>query len=185
MQGGAIHSLSGIKFPPNSSIRSSIPLDGLLLAYLYTMFWLSYYKTMQNLYKNWLLVSKIIWGIWITSDKQWKVQKVVIQWDTFVRKIRSFSKTTFVKIHQVLYICHFWNNVIFHNTTRLHYFSSNITYFWQKYPIKAQTFRFFAAPVKMHEISQVIFQTKSESWKFGSLFSFMRDNSSAFILAEK
>ena len=30
----------------------------------------------QNLCKNWLQVSKIIWGIWITSDKQWKVQKL-------------------------------------------------------------------------------------------------------------
>ena len=63
-----------------------------------------------------------------------------------------------------LYMSFLKQYVIFHNTTRLHYFSSNITYFWQKYPIKAQTFRFFAAPVKMHEISQVIFQTKSESF---------------------
>ena len=32
----------------------------------------------QRLYKNWLPVSKLIWGIWTTSDKQWKVQKVEI-----------------------------------------------------------------------------------------------------------
>ena len=31
----------------------------------------------QILYKTWLLISKII-GVWTTSDKQWKVQKVHI-----------------------------------------------------------------------------------------------------------
>ena len=31
--------------------------------------------------KNWLLDSKIIWGIWTTSQKKWKVQKVEIRWD--------------------------------------------------------------------------------------------------------
>ena len=52
--------------------------------------------------------------------------------------------------------------VIFHDTTRLYYFSSNITYFWQKYPIKVQIFRFSTARVKIHQISHVIFQTKNE-----------------------
>ena len=151
------------------------------------MFWLSYYKTMQNLYKNWLLVSKIIWGIWITSDKQWKVQKVVIQWDTFVRKIRSFSKTTFVKIHQVLYICHFWNNMSFFITQLaciilvqiLHTFDKNI-------PSKLKLSDFSLVQLKCMKFLKSFFKQKvSLSWKFGSLFSFMRDNSSAFILAEK
>ena len=45
---------------------------------------------------------------------------------------------------------------------RLYYFSSNITYFWQKYPIKVQIFRFSTARVKIHQISHVIFQTKNE-----------------------
>ena len=49
-----------------------------------TMLLLRYYKKVQSLCKNWLLVSKITWGIWKTSDKQWKVQKVEIQWATFV-----------------------------------------------------------------------------------------------------
>ena len=44
-----------------------------------------------NLYKNCLLVSKITWGIWTTSGKQWKLQKVEIRWATFVQKIISFS----------------------------------------------------------------------------------------------
>ena len=37
----------------------------------------------QNLYKNWLQISKIIKGIWIASDKQWNIQKVEIQWAIF------------------------------------------------------------------------------------------------------
>ena len=51
---------------------------------------------------------------------------------------------------------------IFYDITRLYYFSSNVTYFSQKYPIKVQIFRFFTAQVKIHQISHVIFQTKSE-----------------------
>ena len=34
----------------------------------------------KYLYKNWHLVSKITWRIWITSNKQSKVQKVEIWW---------------------------------------------------------------------------------------------------------
>ena len=44
----------------------------------------------------------------------------------------------------------------------LYYFSSNITYFWQKYPVKVQVFRFSTARVKIHQISHVIFQIKNE-----------------------
>ena len=59
--------------------------------------------------------------------------------------------------------CHFWNHkVIFHDATRMYYFSSNITYFWQKYSIKVQIFRFLTIQVKIHQISLVIFQAKSE-----------------------
>ena len=47
---------------------------------------------MQNLCKNWLLVSKIKCGIWITSDKQSKVQKAEIQWATFVQKYIPSAK---------------------------------------------------------------------------------------------
>ena len=71
--------------------------------------------------------------------------------------------------------------VIFHDTTCLYYFSSNITYFYislQKYLIKVQIFKFSTAQVKIHQISHVIFQTKSEfSSKFGKHFSITRENS--------
>ena len=59
------------------------------------------------------LVLKIIWGIWITSDKQWKVQKFEIQSATFVGKntflqlkhiqriYLTLLSTTYVKLHQI------------------------------------------------------------------------------------
>ena len=40
------------------------------------MFFLIYYKIVQILYKNWLLISKITWEIWITADKQRKSKKL-------------------------------------------------------------------------------------------------------------
>ena len=45
--------------------------------------------------KNWLLVSKNIWGIWTTSDQQWKVQKVEIRWDELLlfEKYMYWAKT--------------------------------------------------------------------------------------------
>ena len=42
------------------------------------------------------------------------------------------------------------------------FFSSNITYFPQKYPIKVQIFRLSTARAKIHQIPQVTFKTKSQ-----------------------
>ena len=56
------------------------------------IFSLRYYKMVQSLYRNWLLVSKIIWEIWTTSDKQRKVQKVEIWWTTFAQKLHLSKK---------------------------------------------------------------------------------------------
>ena len=85
-----------------------------------------------------------------------------VQLKYYIQKIYlTLLSTTCVKIHQIPYvifetISHFSR----HNSFIL--FSSNFTYFWQKYPIKVQIFRFFTAQVKIHQISHVIFQTKSE-----------------------
>ena len=85
---------------------------------------------MQSLYKNWLLVSKITWKIWTTSDKQWKVQKVEIWWATFVKKIHlstkyiASAKTFYIEdLSNITFnylcensqnlLCHFWNHKIF------------------------------------------------------------------------
>ena len=87
------------------------------------MFYLKYCKMMQSLYKNWLLASRIIWKIWTTSHKQWKVQKVEIWWATtfvqkkyicpkntflrlkhYIQRILTFFSTTCVKTHQISYV---------------------------------------------------------------------------------
>ena len=53
--------------------------------------------------------------------------------------------------------------MIFHDTTPLYFFSSNITYVMQqKYPIKVQIFKLSTARVKVHQIPHVIFQMKSQ-----------------------
>ena len=61
----------------------------------------------QNLYKNWLQISKII-GIWITSDKQWKVQKVEIQWAIFIWKLHCAK--------YLMFDLKKYRGVIFHDT---------------------------------------------------------------------
>ena len=107
-------------------------------------FQLRYYKMVQSLCKNWILVSKITWRIWTTSDKHWTLQKVEIWWANFSKKHIPSAKTlytekiyvtslstTCVKIHQM-------TNVIFETISHFSwqncsvFFSSNITYFLEK-----------------------------------------------------
>ena len=89
----------------------------------------------------------------------------------FMQKIYvTLLSTTCVKIHQIPYAI--FETISFHDTSRLYPFSSIVTYFWQKYPIKVQIFRLFTVQVKIHQISHGIFQTKvSFSLHFGWLFS--------------
>ena len=126
----------------------------------------------KNLYKNWLLVSKIIWGIWITSDKQWKVRKVEIHGLHLSKKYIPSARTLYTEDLSNItfnycenspnFSCHFWNHKSFLRHNLSVFFSSNITYFWQKYLIKVHIFRFSTVRVKIHQIIHVIFQTKSE-----------------------
>ena len=76
------------------------------------------------------------------------------------------------------YLCHY---IIFHDTTPLYFFSSNTKYFLQKQPIS----RLSAAPVKVHQILHIIFQTKSQFFfNVWISFSVMGDHSSILSLAE-
>ena len=77
---------------------------------------------------------------------------------------------------------HFCNHKSFFSTQLISIiFAQTLYTFKKKIPIKVQIFRFFTAGVKIHQISHVIFQTKREFFKFQSLFSVMRDNSSALF----
>ena len=66
--------------------------------------------------------------------------------------------------------------VIFQETNPLYLYSSNITYFLQKYPIKVQIFRLLTAWVKVIQIPHVIFQTKKSVFLLRSFLSAMRDH---------
>ena len=132
----------------------------------------------QNLCKNWLQVSKIIWGIWITSNKQWKVQKLKFNGLHLSKHYIPLAKTYTEDLSNITFnyicensansLCHFWNHVIFHDTTHLYYFRWNATYFWQKYPIKFLDF--LLLKLKFIKFIMSFFkQTVSCSLKFGSL----------------
>ena len=81
----------------------------------------------QSLYKNWLLVSKITWGIWKTSDKQWKVQHSKLNGLLLSKNYISSAKTLYtVDLSNITFnylsknspnfLCHFWNHMPFFTT---------------------------------------------------------------------
>ena len=112
----------------------------------------------QNLYRNWLLVSKITWEIWTTSNKQWKVQKVEICWATFVQKLNSFSwnitenlsNMTFINLPEN-YLSHFWNYNLFF-TTQFHcIFLFQTLNTLDKKSLKMNILKFSSAPHAIYE----------------------------------
>ena len=128
----------------------------------------------QNLYKNWLNFKNHMRNLdnfrqAVESPKSWNsmgyicLKTTFLQLKHYIQKIYlTLLSTTCVKIHQILYVIFETISHFSRHNTRLYYFSSNVTYFWQKYPIKVQIFRFFTAQVKILQISHAIFQTKSK-----------------------
>ena len=101
----------------------------------------------------------------VESPKSWNSMGYICPKNTFLQLKhiqRIYLATTCVWKFTKFLLSFLKPLAIFHGTTRLYYFSSSITYFWQNCPIKAQIFRFFTTRVKIHQISHVIFQTKSE-----------------------
>ena len=98
----------------------------------------------QNLYKNWLLVSKIIWGIWITLGKQWKVQKVAfiglhlskksfLQLKHYIQRIYlTLLSTNCMKIHQIPYVIFETKRTKNHTTQLLCIFSAQALHTFYK-----------------------------------------------------
>ena len=120
----------------------------------------------------------------VESTKSWNSVSYICLKTTFFHPKRylqiylTLRSTTCVKIHQIPYVIILW--VIFHDTTRLYFFSWNVTHFWLKYLIKVQIFRFFTVQVEIRQISHVIFQTKSEFF-FKFWISVMKHNSSVLF----
>ena len=111
--------------------------------------------------------------------------------NSFVQKIHSFSW----KIIYIGFIWHYFQllvwkftkllmsflkpKAIFSGTAPLYFFSSNITYFLQKYPRLSD---FSLLESKFTKFLMSFFKQKiSFSSKFGSFFSVMRDNSSVLF----
>ena len=113
----------------------------------------------------------------LDNFRQAVVQKVEIQYATFVKKFIPSAKTLYKEgLSNITTnylcknaphsLCHFWNHMSFFTTQlvyiilaqTLHTFDKNIPSECRFFRI----FRFFTAQVKIHEISLVIFQTKSE-----------------------
>ena len=148
----------------------------------------------QNLYKNWLLVSKLIWKIWATSDKQWKVQKVDIWWATFVQKINLSKKyipsaktlytevylkllsTACGKIHQVSYVI-FETIKSFFKTQLLFIFLDQVLHTLYKSSLSKRKFSdFLLLELKFAKFLMSFCKQKASfSSKFGSFFSVVRE----------
>ena len=141
----------------------------------------------QSLHKNWLLVSKITWGILdnfrqaLESPKSWNLMGYFCPKNTFLQLkniYRGFSTQLlvwkFTKLHMSLYNFSRHNSSVFVLTQTLntfyksspnvllYFFSWNFICYWQKQHIKVQIFRLATAHVKIHQVPQVIFGTKSQ-----------------------
>ena len=147
----------------------------------------------QSLYKNWLLVSKITWGIRTSSEKQWKVQKVEIRWATFVQKKHSSAKTYTDDLSNITFnylcenspnsLCHFWNHESFFTTQFLCIFLAQTFHtFYKSSPSECRFSDFTLHALKFTKFLMSFFKQKvSFSSMFGPLFSVMRDHSSSLF----
>ena len=108
----------------------------------------------------------------VESPKNWNSMGYICLKNTFLqlkhyiqRIYLTLLPTTCVKIHQIPYMCHFWNHKSFFTTQLVCIILVQILYtFDENISSKFFFFRFFTAQVKIHQISHVIFQTKSESF---------------------
>ena len=141
----------------------------------------------QGLYKNWLLVSKITWGIWATSEKQWKVQKVEIWWTTFFQKIYLFKKyipsaktytedlsnITFNYLceNSPNFLCHFWNHKSFFTTQLLWIFLAQTLHtFHKSSPSKCKFLDFPLLGLKFTKLLMSFFKQKASFLQSLDLF---------------
>ena len=140
----------------------------------------------QNLYKNWLLVSKIIWGIWTTSDKKWKVQNVEIHGLLLSKKYIPTVKTCTEDLSTLLSttcstnsLCQFWNHKSFCTTKLLYIFLAQTLHtFHKSSPPKSKYSDFPLLALKYAKFLMSFFKQKVRfSSEFGSFFTVMRDNS--------
>ena len=133
----------------------------------------------HSLCKGCLLVPKITWIIWATSDKQWKIQKVEIWWYFSKKYILSakilytedLSNITFNYLceNSPNYLCHFLNHQSFFTTQLLCIFLAQTLHtFYKSSPSKCKFSDFSLLGLKFTNFLM-------------SFFSVMRDNSSVLF----
>ena len=126
----------------------------------------------------------------LESPESWNSMGYICPKNTFLQVKHYIQRiylpllsTTYVKIHQIPYICQFWNHKSFFTTQLvciilvkiLRTFDKNIPSkfkFSNSSPLELKYIKFLMSFFK---------QKVSLSSKFGSLFSVTRDNSSAFF----
>ena len=147
----------------------------------------------QSFYKNWLLVLKTTWGIWTTSDKQWKVhwnlmgcfcpKNTFLQLEHDIPKIYlTLLSTTCAKIHQITYVIFETIYKSFFTTQLLCTFLAQTLHtFYKSCPSKCKFSDFPLLESKFTNFLMSFFKQVSFSSKFVSFFSVMRDNSSVLF----
>ena len=148
----------------------------------------------QNFYKNWLLVSKIIWGIWITSDKQWKLEKVKFNGLNMSKKYVPSAKALYTEDLSNITLnycenspnslCHFWNYESFFKTQLVCIFLAQTLHTFDKNILSKCKFSDFPLlELKFTKFLKFILPTKSANFssKTGSLFKVIENNSSALF----
>ena len=139
------------------------------------IFYLRYYKMVQNLYKNWLLVLKITRGVWTSSYKQWKVQKVELWWvNYFCPKYTCCSAKTLytqdlsnVPFNYLCekpqnYLCHFWNHKSYFTTQLLSILlAQKLHTFYKSSPSKCECSDFPLPALKFDKFLMSVFKKKS------------------------
>ena len=136
----------------------------------------------QILYKNWLLVPKITWGIWdnfrqaVESPKRWNLM------------VYFCPKNTFLQLNHYEQRVYLISSVISETTSHFSRHNSSVflvqrlhTFYKRSLP-KCKFSDFPLLGLKFTKFLMSFFKQKvSFSSKFGSLFSVMRDNSSALF----
>ena len=146
----------------------------------------------QHLCKNWLLVSKIISGIWIHSDKQWKSKKLKFNGMHLSKNYIPSAKTLYTEdLSNTAFnylcqnspnsLCHFWNHKSFFTTQLVYIILAQTLHTSDKnIPSKCKfsDFQVFSE-LKLIKFLMSFFKQKVIfSLDFGPLFSVIRDSSS-------
>ena len=149
----------------------------------------------QNVYRNWLLVSKISLEIWTISGKQWKVQKswnlmgyfrpksTFLQLKHYIQRMHlTLLSTTRMKVQKISYVIFETMSHFSRHNFSVFFLAQSLHTFEKSSPSKWKFSDFSLLALKCTRFRMPFFKLKlSFSSKFGSLFSVMRDNSSVLF----